>query len=316
MNDLSVSTLSMSRDEWREHRRKGIGGSDAAAIMDMNPWMSPLAVYMDKLGLAPEKDETEAMRQGTDLEEYVAYRFFESTGKKVRRCNKILQHPEHAFMLANVDRMVVGENAGLECKTTSVYNKSEFDQGDIPATYYWQCMHYMAVTGADRWYLAVLVLNSAFHTFCIERNEDHIAVLIDIERTFWNDHVLAEVPPYPDGSDKDDDLILYAHPQESSDELIYAPALVDDIEQVKLLEADRKRLKTYIKQAKQRIKETIGDDLGASCEGWRVTWKAQDTHTIDTVKLRAEMPDIAAKYTKVTTTRVLRFKEVDERETD
>lgn len=111
-------------------------------------------------------------------------------------------------------------------------------------------------------------------------------------------------------------MILYAHPQESSDELIYAPALVDDIEQVKLLEADRKRLKTYIKQAKQRIKETIGDDLGASCAGWKVTWKAQDTHTIDTVKLRAEMPDIAAKYTKVTTTRVLRFKEVKERETD
>lgn len=151
------STLTMTREEWLSERRKGLGGSDAAAILGMNPYRSPLAVYMDKIGIAPEILDNEAIRQGRDLEQYVAERFCEDTGRKVRRCNRILQHPEYPWMLANIDRDVVGEDAGLECKTTSPYNKTPFDQGDVPAPYYWQCQHYMAVTGAKSWYLAVLV---------------------------------------------------------------------------------------------------------------------------------------------------------------
>ncbi len=180
-----VRTLDMGRDEWLEWRRKGIGGSDAPAIIGLDRYRSAFDVYADKLGLKQEQPDNEAMRQGRDLEEYVASRFCEYTGKKVRRRNAILQHPEYPWMIADIDRCVVGENAGFEAKTTSVLNRTKFSQGEFPPNYYVQCMHYMAVTGAERWYLAVLVLNKAFHVFTIERDEAEIQALIAAEKDFW-----------------------------------------------------------------------------------------------------------------------------------
>ena len=111
---------------------------------------------MDKQGLTAEKPNIIAMRFGRGAEEIVARWFAEDTGKPVARCNAILQHPEHPFMLANIDRQIRGKRAGLECKTTSTYNRTDFEGGSIPPYYYWQCMHYLAVTGWERWYLAVL----------------------------------------------------------------------------------------------------------------------------------------------------------------
>lgn len=122
--------------EWLAIRRRGIGGSDAAAIVGLDRYRSPFAVYADKLGLTPEREDNEAMRQGRDLEDYVAQRFTETTGKKVRRCNDTLQHPKYPRLLANIDRLIVGEKALLECKTTSILNKTKFTQGEYPPNYY------------------------------------------------------------------------------------------------------------------------------------------------------------------------------------
>lgn len=167
----------MPRDEWLEIRRKSLGGSDIAAVLGMNPYSSPLGVYCDKKGLAPEREDNEAIRQGRDLEQYAAERFTEATGLKVRRENAILYNDEYPFLHANIDRWIVGQDSGLEVKTTSPYNKTAFDQGDVPANYYWRCMAYMAVTGCASWYLAILVHGKAFHTFEIGRNDEHIALM-------------------------------------------------------------------------------------------------------------------------------------------
>lgn len=78
----TISTAKMSREEWLEERRKSIGGSDAAAVIGMSRFASPYTVWMDKTGRLPEKEDTEAMRIGRDLEEYVAKRFEEASGKR------------------------------------------------------------------------------------------------------------------------------------------------------------------------------------------------------------------------------------------
>ena len=119
---IRVSTLGMTRDKWLEARRSAIGGSDAAAIIGLNQYSSPYSVWADKTGRLPEKPDNEAMRQGRDLEEYVASRWREETGKKTHRVNAILYNKDIPFAHANVDRWVTGENAGLECKTTSIMN--------------------------------------------------------------------------------------------------------------------------------------------------------------------------------------------------
>ena len=83
-----ISTVDMSHEEWLRYRKLGIGGSDAGSICGLNPYSSAIAVFQDKTQKeAGEKEDNEAMRQGRDLEEYVARRFMEETGKKVRRAN-------------------------------------------------------------------------------------------------------------------------------------------------------------------------------------------------------------------------------------
>ena len=131
-----VNTKAMSYEEWLELRRHSIGGSEAGALLGLNPYASSLTLYLDKKGLSKPKETNEAMRIGTDLEEYVAKRFEEKTGKKVRKDNFMYMHDEYDFITANVDREIVGENSGLECKTMSAFNDYDLEGGEVPAYYF------------------------------------------------------------------------------------------------------------------------------------------------------------------------------------
>lgn len=306
-----ISTAGMSREEWLEKRREGIGGSDAAAIMGASQWASPLSVYMDKIGAAPDKPDSEPMRQGRDFEDIVARRFTEETGIKVQKCNKMFSHPERPWMLANIDRQLVGWEGdgfcGLECKTTSVYNRTDFAASEIPPTYYWQCMHYMAVTGANQWYLAVLVLSQSFHVFRIPRDEKAIAALLAREDEFWNEHVLKRIPPYPIGTDADDAAISLMT-SGTIDTTISIDDIAGDLDALAFLEADLKEAKRKVDAAKQTIKMRMGECAEGVTRNWRVTFREQTTNRIDTERLRAELPDIYSRYIKPSVSRVLRIK--------
>lgn len=195
-----VSTLNLDKKEWLKYRKGGIGGSDAGAICGLNPYRTAIQVYNDKRTDEIEEFDNEAMREGRDLEEYVARRFVEATGKKVRRANAMFCDEENPFMLADVDRMIVGENAGLECKTASPFSADKWEDDKIPLSYQIQCYHYMSVMNADRWYVAVLIYGTEFKVYCLERDEEMIQNLIHLENDFWNNHVQAGVIPAPDGS--------------------------------------------------------------------------------------------------------------------
>ncbi len=146
-----VSTLNMEKAEWLKYRKQGIGGSDAGAVCGFNPYRTALQVYQDKTTDEIEEIDNEAMRQGREFEDYVARRFTEATGKQVRRANAMFYDEANPFMLADVDRMVVGENAGLECKTASPYMADKWKDGKIPLSYQIQCYHYMSVCNAEAW---------------------------------------------------------------------------------------------------------------------------------------------------------------------
>lgn len=306
---IYTSTKDMTRAEWLEARRKGIGGSDASAIMGQNPWASPLTVYFDKVGIAAEKTESEAMRQGTDCEEVVAARFTRETGLKVKRCHKLIQHPDYPWMLANIDRQVVCKGfVGLECKTTSPFNRTDFSEGSIPPNYYWQCQHYMAVTGAEEWYLAVMVFSTAFHVFRIPRNETAIEQLIEAERSFWTENVQAGVAPYPSGIDAEDQVIdsMYATRRDR-------PADIGDMRQqleiLALHEQEAKALDEKIKAIKQQLKLRMGECTTAACGRFLITWRDETRTTLDTKRLKLEQPETFAMYAKTSVSRPLKIKE-------
>ncbi len=303
-----VATDKLTLDDWRDWRRKGIGGSDAAAIVGLHPFMSAFEVYADKLKLLPEKDENEAMRQGKDLEEYVAQRFCENTGKKVQKKNVMYAHPDYPFMLANIDRKIVGESAGLEAKTTSILNKADFKNGEYNPNYYVQCMHYLAVTGYDKWYLAVLVLNRGFHVFEINRDEDEIKALIEAEKYFWEEYVLKKNPPPPDGSEKAGEVLKQLFPQAREMSQVDLLGMEKTILQITELEEEIKNLEKQSEALKQSIQLEMGESELGLVSGYQVRWTNQSRTSVDSKILKAEYPEIYKKVVKSTSYRKFAIK--------
>lgn len=303
------STLGMSREEWLELRRHGIGGSDAAAIVGMSKWASPYTVWADKTGRLPDKPDTEAMRQGRDLEEYVAQRFSEATGKRVKRCNAILYNPAYPHSHADVDRMIVGENAGLECKTTSTLDVKQFRGVEFPEKYYAQCVHYMAITGADRWYLAVLVLGKEFHVYTLERDEAEIRALMDAETAFWEQYVETDTPPAADGAESTTDAIrtIYADSSQSICILFGRETL---LEEYMALKSQSKALDARIAEIQNTIMEDMQDAERGECGAYTVIWKAQERETFQRKEFEKAHPEInLAEYCRVSKSRPFKVTE-------
>lgn len=292
-------TSGIDRPEWLEVRRLGIGGSDVAAICGLNPYSSAIDVFMDKTGMAEERPDNESMRQGRDLEDYVASRFCEATGKKVRRRNAILQHDEYDFIIANIDRDVIGEDAGLECKTTSVYNADAWANGKTPDHYELQCHHYMLVTGAKRWYLACLIFNKALEIRTIERDEDVINYLLETETRFWRDYVEQGIMPPPDGSDNATDALKVIYHDTKPDLIVELADMAANLARYDEIVELETMLGTEKEQIKQEIMLQMGEAEIAVCGPRKITWKLQaGRKTIDAELLKKEKPDIYLNYLK------------------
>lgn len=297
-----VSTLNLPREDWLQYRKQGIGGSDAGAICGFNPYRTAMQVYYDKTSDEIEDIDNEAMRQGREFEEYVARRFTEETGKKVRRANAMLYDENNPFMLADVDRMIVGENAGLECKTASPFMSEYWKDDKIPLSYQMQCYHYMSVCNADTWYLAVLIYGREFKVYKLERDEEIIANLIQLEKNFWENHVLARVLPEPDGS-KLADSVIAEYFKESTGAVIPLQGFDDKLKRREELVVLMDKMEYEKRQIEQELKMYMGDAEKAENQLFRVSWKAVISNRLDTKALEEQEPEIYQKYLKQTNSR-------------
>lgn len=298
---IIAKTKDMDRKDWLMLRKNGIGGSDAGAVCGLNPYVSPLEVYFSKTceGVDEGAPDNEAMREGRDLEDYVAKRFMEASGLKVRRANVMYASREHPFMIADVDRLVTGrENGitGLECKTASPYSAEKWKDGKIPAHYIMQCYHYMAVLDAQSWYIAVMVYGKEFKYIKLERDEEIIQQLIRIEENFWNHNVMARVIPEPDGSDAAETFIN-RHFAESRKELsIPLKGFDEKLRRREEITGIINQLDTEKKKIEQEIKTYMDEAEYAENENFLVSWKNSITNRIDTKRLKEEMPEVYTKF--------------------
>lgn len=297
-----VSTLNLDKREWLKYRKSGIGGSDAGAVCGLNPYRTAMQVYQDKVSEEIEEVDNEAMRQGREFEDYVAKRFMEATGKKVRRANAMFYNEEYPFMLADVDRMVVGENAGLECKTASPYMEDKWKDGNIPLSYQIQCYHYMAVCNADAWYLAVVIYGREFKYYKIERDEAVIADLIQIEKAFWENHVMKQQIPDPDGSKLADSVIAEYYKNSIAD-TIPLTGFNEKLERRQELSELIGRMDMEKKKIEQELKLYLGENERAENEQFMVSWKSVQSNRLDEKRLKEEEPEIYEKYKKSVSSR-------------
>lgn len=307
-----ADTKKMTHEEWTNLRKSSIGGSEAAVCVNMNQYSSLLTLYANKKGLSSEKESNEAMRLGTDLEQYVAERFMEKTGKKVRNDYFMYADDDYDFLTANIDRRIVGENAGLECKTMGSFNGYNFEAGEIPSHYFCQCQHYMMVMGFDMVYLAILVLQRGLYVIEVKRDNDFIKQLREAEIGFWTTYIMQDRMPEPDGSDSSLDTLKELYPKEYKDTVITIPGLdrmVTDYKSLKSIADD------YGQQA-ERIKAQICAKLGSNEIGegiqYGCSWKTQSkTSGYDMKRLQEDYPNINIdKYKKTSEYRVFRTRQM------
>lgn len=299
----------LSREEWLELRKKGLGGSDAAAACGLNKWKSKAQLYFEKTGQVEKDIDNEILRQGRDLEDYVAKRFTEATGKKVRRNNFMMVDTEYPFLLADIDREVVGENAILECKTTSPYAKDKWADGAIPINYELQCHHYMMVTGAEKCYIACLIFSTDFIIREIPRDEEVIEMLKSQEIDFWENYVLKGEIPAPDGTSEYDEALRERFKGGLEEEVSLEvdksdyEAYKERKDLINTLEADNKEFE-------QKIKLQLKDNNFGANDFLAVSYKPYVGNRFDSKKFRIDEPDLFEKYARQSESRRFYLKEI------
>ncbi len=251
----------------------------------------------------------EAIRIGHDLEQYVADRFSEATGLKVRRSNYMYRSTEHPFMIADVDRLVVKEDAGLECKTVSAYNSDKWANGKTPLHYVMQCYHYMAVTGKRIWYIAAVILGKEFVYRKLEWDDKAISVLINAEEQFWNNYILTGIMPPPDGSDTCDKIIAEYFKKAKKSSSIELIGFDDKLNRREDILSQISKLQEEQKQIEQEIKLYMRDNEYAYSNDFNISWCNMNSVRLDTKRIKAEQPGIYSKYAKASHCRRFEVKE-------
>lgn len=301
-----VESKALDRAAWLDTRKRGIGSSDAAAAVGLNPYKSQLELWMEKTDRdvkTPEADNAEGLDSplhwGTVLEPVVAWHYAKRTGHRVRRVNAILQHPDHNWMLANLDREVLGspDVQVLECKTAGIHGAKLWRDG-VPEYVQLQVMHQLAVTGQYAADVAVLLGGQSLEIHRLERDEALIERLIALERDFWR-YVETDTPPPADGSRSAGEALRNLYPKDNG-------TVLDGAEDASLCHAFdellevRQRLETAKQQEaqlKHRLQQAMGEATFARFPNGSLTWKqASETSRVDLKQLQQDHPELCARY--------------------
>ena len=328
---ILVETAGLSEEEWLAYRRKGIGGSDVAALLGISPWRTARDLYFDKLNIVAVEDNEDywvALEMGHLLESLVAKIFQHRTGYKVYQIKKMFQHPQYSWMLADVDYFVElpdGSTAILEIKTTNYNARDNWwlnGEETVPVYYEAQGRHYMAVMNVDRCFFCCLYGNNEEETIIreIRRDESYEEEMIFLEQYFWENHVLTRTPP---PYTEDGDLVLESVRRHTGSADQDAPVVTLDLsltaklmrylqlqEQKKLTEAGSKEIEADMKRLKAALVAEMGKSCKAVCQqdgvNYIVTYNPVRKPGIDKdnlMRLKLDHPDIYEQYVTVSESR-------------
>lgn len=270
---IIVAPAGLPRAQWLDVRRRGIGGSDAAAIIGLDRYAGAFQVYLDKIGELPDLPENEAMEWGRRLEPVVADAFAERTGIDVLPTPGTLAHPDRPWQLVNPDRLT-GDGGVLECKNTSVWADGDWADGAIPDRVALQVHHTLAVTGRSHAHVAVLIGGNHLETRVVERDEQLIDQLTDIEAAFWQ-RVLDRIPPPVDGLPATGDLLNRLWHADPGKVRVLNPADTDPwLLEYRAAHAAEKTAKARKTEAANHLKALLGDaEVGVIDGEPVVTWR-------------------------------------------
>ena len=310
-----ISTKGLSHSEWLDNRRKGIGGSDLAAIMGMSQYATPIDVYLDKTWQTEtEEEENPLFWWGHKLEPLVIEKYHETyLMEKIEPSPGILKSKKWPWMIGNLDGIInIDGNLGVfEIKTIGFagdeWGHDGGNEEDIPEKYYCQVAHYMAVTGFEYAVIAAFFLASReIRRYFIHRDGSVIQNIVSIEDKFWHEHVIPQEPPLPTNSDDCNKLWMYDKGATitASDGLLadYFRNLQEVKEQIKAFEKRKDTLECW-------IKKFMGDNqILKSSTGLKLcSWKTQTARRFQTKEFAKAHPESDKEFRKESTSRVFRL---------
>lgn len=301
MIEIVTSTKDMTKEEWLNYRNKGIGGSDVSVICGVNKYKSAVELWMEKKGYMEQPEAGESVHWGIIMEPIIRKEFSLRTGLNVDVINSMLKHPKYDFMFANVDGVVTDENNKkciFEAKIASAYKAKEWEGDNIPQEYMLQVQHYMAVTGYEKTYIAVLIGGNKFEYKVIERDDELIDMIIKLERKFWT-CVEKDVPPEIDGSEGSTKLMNILYPTASDSNTMKLPIEAEEL--IRQYNKNKDLEKEYAEkkdEAVNKLKNMLGDNEIGNINENIVSWKNYCSERIDSKKLKKEMPEIYEKFSR------------------
>lgn len=304
-----ISTKELPREDWLAVRKQGIGSSDAAAAVGLNPYKSQLELWLEKTGrdaslpkVDPQDEESPAY-WGNVLEPIVAWHYSKRSGNRVRRINAVLQHPnpELSWMLANIDREVIGADDVqiLECKTAGINGARLWKEG-VPEYVELQVMHQLAVTGKQAADVAVLLGGQHLEIHRIERDEQMIARLIELESKFWT-YVETDNPPPADGSASTEAALRCLYPEDNGQTVDFSghAGLAEAYLELKAVRQSIGEKETREAQLKQLLQQAMGEATRAEFSSGYISWKKSKGSTVlDVERLLKEKPYLQVRYAK------------------
>jgi len=278
----------IDRTAWLEARRKGIGGTDAPAILGLSRWRTAVDVWQDKLGLSPERPQTAPMRWGLALEEAIARAYVEETGTRIRKVGmRRAKHVRDYPMIGSIDRMAYGDVPRVvELKTARSSDgwagREEWPdlppEKRVPPDYYVQVQHYLEVVEADVADVAVLFSGSDFRRIELPRDRDFGADLRVEEGNFWRDHVLTEIQPEVTAGDLD--YLARKYPRSAEEEKIATPEIAELVDEILALDDRKKDLETRRDALRAKVEDYLGEAAKLLTPRGTVSWKTQERNTV------------------------------------
>lgn len=293
---MIINQKGISEEQWKENRRKGLGGSDAGAVLGFNKYTSPYKLFLEKTGIYKEEFDSEAAYFGNVLEDVVRKEFEKRTGKKVITNDNLYIHDDYPFMQANLDGEIEGECAGFEAKTASEYLKDEWVGDEIPASYLCQLHHYMFVMNFDRMYIAYLIGGNKFGWKVVEKSPEFEKILVERESIFWNEHVLKNNPPPIDGSDATSDVLKDMYPGDNGTEIILGKEEELIIDALEVIKKEIKELEIQKKTYENQLKKVMEKAKKGHTQKHIVVYSTIEVTRIDSERIKVEQPKLFKEY--------------------
>jgi len=294
-------------------RPLGLGGTDIGAILGLSPYKTPLELWSDLVsGEQPASRDLIHLRFGQHAESFIASEYERATGLFTAQHSPTLFHKKLGFMFGHVDRFVldtpdtpavvdgtITANKLLECKTSSAFSKNDWGEpgtDQVPPLYLVQCAWYLAITECQAADLAVLIGNSDFRIYTIERDMELEGLILSHAQHFWHEHVIAQIPPEP--ISVQDAALLF--PKESAGMSVEADEkLLKSIRSYQESTSKSQTLSSECERLKLEILSYMGQAEKLTHAGKTLaTWKcSKPTTRIDTKALAQAHPEIASAFT-------------------